>query len=157
VATGGDPHPGATGPDRPVKLGRARCLQLLEGSERGTLATMHPERGVDAVPACFAVAGDDLVVPVDRVKPKSSVQLTRTGNLDRDPRAVLLCDHWDGDDWSMLWWVRAWLQRRTVEVGERAHLESLLGAKYAQYAEHPFADLLVFRITGVSGWSASPR
>jgi hypothetical protein len=130
---------------------------LLEGSEHGTLATIHAERGVDAVPACFVVDGTDLAIPVDLVKPKSSVQLTRAGNLDADPRAVLLCDHWDRDDWSVLWWVRAWLERRTVEAEARAHLGALLEAKYAQYAAQPFADLLVFRITGVSGWSASPQ
>ena len=138
-----------------MNLAAARCRQLLEGSEHGTLATMHPDRGVDAVPACFVVSGDDLAIPVDLVKPKSSVRLTRIDNLDADPRAVLLCDHWDGDDWSVLWWVRAWLEQRSVNDGERARFESLLRDKYAQYADQPFADVLVFRITGVSGWSAS--
>jgi hypothetical protein len=140
-----------------MKLAATRCRQLLEGSEHGTLATLHPDRGVDAVPACFAVAGDDLAIPVDLVKPKSSVQLTRIDNLDADPRAVLLCDHWDADDWSLLWWVRAWLERRPVDVAQRARFESQLRDKYAQYVDQPFADLLVFRITGLSGWSASPQ
>jgi hypothetical protein len=140
-----------------VNLPAPRCRQLLEGSEHGTLATVHPRRGVDAVPACFVVAGEDLAIPVDLVKPKSSVELTRIGNLDADPRAVLLCDHWDGDDWSVLWWVRAWLERRAVDGADRARFESLLRDKYSQYADQPFADVLVFRITAVSGWSASPQ
>jgi hypothetical protein len=140
-----------------MKLAAARCRQLLEGSEHGMLATLHPRRGLDAVPACFAVAGDELAIPVDLVKPKSSVELTRIGNLDADPRAVLLCDHWDGDDWSVLWWVRAWLERHTVDVAQRARFESLLRDKYSQYVDQAFADVLVFRITEVSGWSASPQ
>ena len=140
-----------------MRLDEARCRWLLEGAEHGTLATIHVDRGVDAVPACFVVHGDDLAIPVDLVKPKSSLRLARAGNLDADPRAVLVCDHWDRDDWSVLWWVRAWLERRTVDPGARAHLESRLADKYAQYAGRPFADLLVFRITGVSGWSASPQ
>lgn len=140
-----------------MRLEEARCRRLLEGADHGSLATRHAGRGVDAVPACFAVDGSDLAIPVDLVKPKSSVRLTRAANLDADPRAVLLCEHWDPDDWSVLWWVRAWLERRTADTGERAHFESLLRAKYAQYAESPFADLSVFRITGVSGWSASPQ
>jgi hypothetical protein len=140
-----------------MKLAAARCRQLLEGSEHGTLATLHPRRGVDAVPACFVVAGNTLAIPVDLVKPKSSAQLTRIDNLNADPRAVLLCDHWDGNDWSVLWWVRTWLERRPVDVVQRTRFESQLRDKYAQYVDQPFADLLVFRITGVSGWSASPQ
>ena len=59
------------------------------------LATRHPDRGVDAVPVCFVVDRTRVAVPVDLVKPKSSPSLQRNRNLDDDPRAVLLCDHWD--------------------------------------------------------------
>ena len=118
------------------------------------LATLHPWRGVDAVPACFAVAGSRLAVPVDRVKPKESTDLTRTRNLDADPRAVLLCDRWDHVDWSKLWWVRAWLERVTADPQERSSFESQLRERYPPYADEDFAELLVFRITALSGWSA---
>jgi hypothetical protein len=139
-----------------MELSRARCLDLAERSEHGVLATSHAVRGVDAVPVCFAVDSDLVAVPIDRLKPKASVQLQRSRNLDRDPRAVLLCDRWDGVDWSRLWWVRVTLERIAGSPEEQSSLEVLLRRKYRQYADHSFAEVLVFRITEVTGWSAGP-
>jgi hypothetical protein len=138
-----------------MRLDRVRCEVLLTGSERGVLTTSHPTRGVDAVPACFAVAGELLAVPVDRIKPKASTALQRSRNLDSDPRAALLCDHWDPVDWNELWWVRASLRRVTGTTEDR-ELEGLLRDKYSHYRseDQPFAGLLVFRITAMTGWSA---
>jgi PPOX class probable F420-dependent enzyme len=139
-----------------MRLDPLRCEDLLRRSERATLGTVHAERGVDAVPVCFAVEGPMVAVPVDTVKPKSSVRLQRVQNLDADPRAVLLCDHWDAADWSRLWWVRASLERVEAEPPVRDHLESLLGGKYPQYRRRPFADLMTFRVVGLTGWSGRP-
>jgi hypothetical protein len=138
-----------------LRLDDRRCHELLEQSDHGVLATRHPWRGVDAVPACFAVVGSRLAVPVDRVKPKESTDLTRTRNLDADPRAVLLCDRWDRVDWSKLWWVRAWLERVTADRQERLSFESRLRERYPPYADQDFAEVLVFEITAVSGWAAA--
>lgn len=137
-------------------MDRDSCEDLLRRSDHGVLTTLHADRGVDAVPTCFVVAGTGLAVPVDRVKPKASTELQRTRNLDRDPRAALLCEHWDRSDWSTLWWVRVSLVRAQVDIGERAKLESLLRLKYPQYGDETFADVLAFRITEIAGWSASP-
>jgi PPOX class probable F420-dependent enzyme len=123
-------------------------------AERGVLATRHPHRGVDAVPVCFAVADRTVVVPVDRVKPKVSTDLQRVKNLVADRRAALLCDHWDGGDWTRLWWVRASLTRTDATDGERSTLASLLRAKYPPYHHAAFADLIVFRLEAITGWSA---
>lgn len=87
------------------------------------------------------------------MKPKASVELQRARNLDADGRAVLLCDHWDPADWSRLWWVRASLERVDTGAADRARLELLLGEKYPQYRDHPFSEVLTFRITGLTGWS----
>lgn len=137
-----------------MRLGRSECEALLVGAERGVLATRHPGRGVDAVPVCFAVADRTLVVPVDRVKPKESTDLQRVKNLVDDPRAALLCDHWDPLDWTRLWWVRASLTRRDATDAERSTLASLLRSKYPPYEEKDFVDLIVFRVEGMTGWSA---
>jgi hypothetical protein len=139
-----------------MKLSRARGHRLVQRSEHGVLATSHPVRGVDAVPVCFAVDGELVAVPIDRVKPKASAQLQRSRNLDRDPRAVLLCDQWVAADWSRLWWVRVTLERIAGSAEERSGLEALLRHKYHQYAGQSFADVLVFRITELTGWSAGP-
>ena len=78
---------------------------------------MHAERGVDAVPVAYVVDDDGYVgVPVDLVKPKASLRLQRERNLEADPRATLLVEHWDPIDWSRLWWVRAELRWQTEEM-----------------------------------------
>lgn len=132
-------------------------LDRLVGADHGVLSTLHPERGLDAVPVVYALSPDGFVgIPVDRVKPKSSTRLQRVRNLEHDPRATLLVDHWDADDWTRLWWVRAgllWDADPPAEVEEA--LAALLADKYAQYADRPFERVLVFSVTGVSGWSAS--
>src|SRR5690348_11102149 len=128
----------------------------LEAHDHAILCTVHAERGVDAVPVAYAVDDDGFVgVPVDRVKPKASARLQRERNLEADPRATLLVEHWDRDDWSRLWWVRAELRHVTEpSPGRVADLAALLAARYAQYRDQPFTGVLVLRILGVSGWAA---
>ncbi len=139
-----------------MTLDRPHCEALLAGAEHGVLATVHARRGVDAVPVCFAVAGPALAVPIDTVKPKSSSDLQRTRNLAADGRAVLLCEHWDPDDWTRLWWVQAHLSGADLDPGTRDRLGRLLGEKYRPYRDRPFAGLLTFRITEIRGWSGAP-
>jgi hypothetical protein len=139
-----------------MRLDRLRCEHLLRRSERGILGTVHVERGVDAVPVCFVSEDSMIAVPVDTVKAKATTGLQRVKNVDADPRAVLVCDYWDAVDWSRLWWVRASLVHRAVNEPTRERLESLLGGKYPQYRDRPFADLMTFGIVGLTGWSASP-
>ncbi len=140
-----------------MRLDLPVCRDLVRRAERGTLATVHPDRGVDAVPSCFSYDFDSIAVPVDAVKPKSSALLQRVRNLDADPRAALLCDQWDRRDWSRLWWVRTSLQRIAGPPDRRERLTSLLESKYPQYEGRPFADVLVFRVVGMIGWAASPE
>ena len=101
-------------------------------------------------------SSDLLGVPIDTVKPKTSTQLQRERNLEVDPRATLLADLWDHDDWSRLWWVRVDMSRvLEPEPSRIASLGALLADKHVQYADQPFATVLVFSITGVTGWSAT--
>lgn len=125
--------------------------------DHGILCTVHAERGVDAVPVAYVVHDDRYVgVPVDRVKPKASFRLQRERNLETDPRATLLVEHWDRGDWSRLWWVRAELRwAGDADADREADLAAGLAARYPQYRDQPFARLLVLRIVGVSGWSAA--
>jgi hypothetical protein len=116
---------------------------------------VHAERGVDAVPVAYVVDGDGYVgVPVDRVKPKASTRLQRERNLEADPRATLLVEHWDPGDWSRLWWVRAELRGVGDPAGREADLAAALAERYPQYRDQPFSKVLVLRIVGVTGWAA---
>ena len=126
--------------------------------DHGVLSTVHATRGVDSVPCVYAVDDEDFVgIPVDRVKPKSSSRLQRERNLAADPRATLLVEQWDPQDWARLWWVRAelWWEADPPTGRERA-LAALLASRYPQYRDEPFARVLVLRVVGWSGWVATP-
>jgi hypothetical protein len=140
-----------------VHLDRAEALRRATAADHGVLATLHDARGADLVPACFAIDGDRLAVPIDSVKPKGSTALGRIRNLERDPRATLLVEHWDAADWSRLWWVRLLLTRTSEPPELVAVLERGLRARYPQYATAPFVELLTFRIDHVAGWEAAAR
>lgn len=141
-----------------MRLPEAEARARLVARHHGVFATVHPERGVDAVPCVYAVDDDGHVgVPVDRVKPKASMRLQRDRNLEADPRGTLLVEHWDEDDWTALWWVRAQL-RVVPDPGEElvADLAGRLARAYTQYRDRPFESVLVLRVVRVTGWSAAP-
>ena len=139
-----------------MRLPEDEARSRLAAHDHGILCTVHAERGVDAVPAVYAIDGEGYVgVPVDTVKPKASSRLQRERNLEADPRATLLVDHWDRDDWSQLWWVRAELRWQGDAAGRAAALAADLAERYPQYRGRPFARVLVLRIVGVTGWAAS--
>lgn len=139
-----------------MRLAEADALARLAAHDHGVLCTVHAERGVDAVPVAYAVDGDGYVgVPIDRVKPKTTWRLQRERNLEADPRATLLIEHWDPDDWSKLWWVRAELRWQRDDTSERAGaLAASLERRYPQYRDQPFVRILILQTVGVSGWAA---
>lgn len=149
-----------------MQLDADEALRRLAGGDHGILSTVHPERGVDAVPVAFAVDDGYVGIPVDLVKPKASTRLQRERNLEHDPRASLLVEHWDAGDWSRLWWVRTELRWAGPSVtdadvgGADAAVSDVLAARlaerYPQYADRPFAQVLVLRIVAISGWAATP-
>jgi hypothetical protein len=138
-----------------MKLSADEARQRAAGADHGVLATLHPTRGVDTVPAAFVIDGDLVAIPIDRIKPKASTDLQRSRNLDADPRASLLCEQWDAVDWSRLWWVRISLRRSDEPAEIVAGLKARLRRRYPQYEAEPFAGILTFRIVEISGWSAS--
>ena len=138
-----------------VHLDREEALRRAAAADHGVLATLDGNHGATLVPACFSIADDRLAIPIDSVKPKRSTALGRIRNLERDPRATLLVEHWDPVDWTRLWWVQLRLVRtsETRDVVER--LERLLRERYAQYRDGPFVEILTFRIESVGGWAAA--
>lgn len=139
-----------------MRLTGAEARSRLVTHDHGVLCTVHSERGVDAVPVVYAADEDGFVgVPVDRVKPKASRRLQRERNLEADPRAALLVEHWDRRDWAQLWWVRAELRWQAADPAHRAvGLATRLAERFPQYRDQPFSSILVLRIVAVTGWSA---
>ena len=138
-----------------MHLDTAEALRRASEADHGVLATLHRTRGADLVPACFALEDGWLAIPVDSVKPKGSTALGRIRNLERDARATLLVEHWDGADWSRLWWVRLLLLRAEASPELTDRLEAGLRRRYPQYATARFVEILTFRIDHVGGWTAS--
>lgn len=140
-----------------MKLDEDEARIRLTDNDHGILCTVHAERGVDAVPVVYVMDDDGYVgIPVDRVKPKSSWRLQREENLEADPRATLLVEHWDRGDWSRLWWVRAELRwQAEVGAGRAAALADGLAERYPQYRDKPFVRVLVLRTVRVTGWAAA--
>jgi hypothetical protein len=129
----------------------------LAAHHHGVFCTLHPERGVDAVPCIYATDDEGRVgVPVDRVKPKASMRLQRERNLVADPRGTLLIEHWDEEDWSSLWWVRAQLRvEEDPADAVVADLADRLSRAYVQYRDKPFESVMVLRVVAVTGWAAA--
>jgi PPOX class probable F420-dependent enzyme len=74
-------------------------------------------------------------VPVDH-KPKSARVQQRVRNVERNPEATLLLDHYERD-WTRLGWVMVRGVAHVEPVGEAgAHLAT----RYEQYALHPPED-----------------
>lgn len=136
-----------------MRLDVAACWARIGGSGHGTLGTVHPVRGVDAVPVVFAVVGGAIVVPVDAVKPKSGGRLQRLANVEADPRVVLLVDRYD-DDWAQLWWVR--IHAEAVVVDPSGAHQAALAAAFPPYAvADTITGALVLAPTALTGWSAT--
>jgi len=127
----------------------------LERTDHGVLSTLHPERGIDSVPVCFVLDGDLIAIPIDTIKRKRSTRLGRLRNLETDPRATLLVEHWDFDDWSKLWWVRASLLLTEIDAESAADLTQLLATKHPQYADGGIESVIALRIVDLAEWSAS--
>ena len=139
-----------------MRMAREDARVRLAGHIHGVLCTLHPERGADPQPVVYAVSGDHVGVPIDRVKPKASSRLKREDNLGADPRGTLLIEHWETEDWSRLWWVRADLRHEPDPPSSLVDdLADRLALAVPQYADKPFHRILVCRIVGVTGWSAA--
>jgi hypothetical protein len=139
-----------------MHLDHDESLRRAMAADHGVLATLNRNHGAILVPACFAIDGDRLAIPIDSVKPKGSTALGRVRNLELDPRATLLVEHWDPVDWNRLWWVQLLLVRTTDMPAARvAALERGLRERYVQYRTAKFVDILTFRIEKVGGWAAT--
>jgi PPOX class probable F420-dependent enzyme len=131
-----------------VRLRGDEAWSLLGTADHGVLATVHAERGVDAVPVVFALDGRRVLLPVDTVKAKTTTRLQRLENLELDPRCVLLVDHYD-DDWSQLWWVRVHATATVVE-GREAAL-----TRFPPYREEGAVTATIVLVPdAVTGWRA---
>jgi PPOX class probable F420-dependent enzyme len=121
------------------------------------MATVDTTGRPHVVPVCFALAGDTIYSAVD-AKPKSTPDLKRLRNLEANPRAALLADHYE-ESWTRVWWARADGTARLHEPGEPEHTRAaeLLAARYEQYGDDlPEGRAIAIEVQRWSGWSWAP-
>jgi PPOX class probable F420-dependent enzyme len=129
--------------------------RLLATARVARLATVRPDGSPHLVPICFALDGDTLYTAVDH-KPKRTTALQRLANIEANPRACVLADHYD-EDWSQLWWARVDGLARTIAVDEPGHARAarLLLERYPQYRDAPaLGTAIAVEITSWTGWQA---
>ncbi len=108
------------------------------------------------VPICFAVDSETIYNAVDH-KPKRTMRLRRLANIELNPRASVLVDHYEDEDWSRLWWARADGSARALESDsqEARRAVELLCGRYAQYRlTPPRGPVLALDVERWSGWLA---
>jgi PPOX class probable F420-dependent enzyme len=135
-----------------------RLQELLERWPVARLATSGAT-GPHIVPIVFCLDNNALFSPVDG-KAKSSPELQRLKNVQRNPRCSVLLDHYN-EDWQQLWWVRLDAEAQICQP-QQNHLDRLVGllkSKYPQYQQTPVTQgrptFLRLEWTSLSSWAQS--
>jgi PPOX class probable F420-dependent enzyme len=126
---------------------------LLHDERFGVMTTAGPDGSAHSVPVVFALAGDEIVSPIDH-KPKTGAVLARVRNLERDDRVTLLVHHWD-EEWTNLSWV---MVRGTAMIDADASMDLMhaINSRYPQYEPDERHDALIrIQPTRVTWWSWS--
>jgi PPOX class probable F420-dependent enzyme len=113
----------------------ADIRRFLEAHRVGHLATVDADGMPHVVPVCYAIDDAALYFVADaKPKRRPARTLKRLQNLQVNPRAALVVDHYSDDDWTRLAWVQ--VRGPAAIVTERdAHADALarLQARYPQY------------------------
>lgn len=128
-------------------------VRLLEDERAGVLGTIARSGLPQLVPVCYALVGDAIAIAIDE-KPKRGTTLARIRNIERDPRATLLVDHYE-ERWERLAWLRLEGDADVLEQGS-AWPEALaaLRRRYPRYRSMALEGLPVIRLrpARVVGW-----
>ncbi|MXW25595.1 MAG: TIGR03668 family PPOX class F420-dependent oxidoreductase [Dehalococcoidia bacterium] len=127
--------------------------RLLAEERSAVLGTIARSGLPQLVPVCFAPVGGDIAIAIDE-KPKQGVTLARVRNIERDPRATLLVDHYE-DAWEQLAWLRLEGNAEVLQRGDEwpDALDALRG-RYPRYRTMALEELSLIRLrpTRVVGW-----
>lgn len=137
-------------------MNRAESLDRLAAARSGHLATVRPDGRPHIVVITFALMDEYVVTAIDH-KPKSTQRLQRLVNIESNPTASFLVDHYEDDEWDRLWWVRVDGTAAIHELGAlREHAVATLAGKYTQYQERPpQGPVITVELENVSSWSST--
>ena len=133
---------------------------FLQQARVGRLATTSAAGEPPVVPVCFVFDGSCLYSAIDakpkRVEPR---RLRRLLNLQENPRACLVVDHYE-EEWARLRYVLVSGKAEILEMSpDRERALALLREKYPQYRTMPgFGQAPVIRLTPekLTAWRATP-
>lgn len=135
--------------------GPAWARSALRAARSARLATANERGRPSIVPVCFAYDGESIFTAID-AKPKSTRKLRRVRDLEVNPRAALLVDHYE-EDWAQLWWVMARGPAALLEAGNETALE-LLRDKYPQYTKVAAGpEVIRLDVEELVAWRAAGR
>ena len=120
------------------------------------LGTVTADGVPHLVPVVFALDADaETVYTAVDAKPKTTQRLRRLANIETNPQACLLVDHY-AEDWTQLWWVRVDGVATIHHDGERMQTGyRLLRAKYPQYQSVPLdGPVIAVAVRRWSSWHA---
>jgi PPOX class probable F420-dependent enzyme len=131
----------------------AEARARFAGARVARLATADAVGRPHLVPIAFAVDDDTIYSAVD-AKPKRTRALRRLANVRVNPAVSLLVDHWDEEDWSRLWWVRADGHGRVLDPDdpEARRAVELLRERYPR--QRADGEVLAVAVERWSGWTA---
>jgi PPOX class probable F420-dependent enzyme len=135
-----------------VRLSADKMRRLVSDARVARLGTIDPDGSPNLIPFCFVIDANTLYTGVDE-KPKRTKRLQRLENIRRDPRVMVLIDHYE-DDWEKAWWVRLRGTARMLDPKQSVRGRQLLIDKYPQYVEDPPDDeVMAIEIDEWVGWS----
>lgn len=120
------------------------------------LATADAQGMPHVLPVCFILEGANVYITLDE-KPKRSrtKPLKRQRNIEENPQAALLVDHYDDADWSQLGWLLLRGLAEILHAGKEHQLaQNLLKERYFQYQTMDLVPLpvIALRVQKVSSW-----
>ncbi len=131
----------------------AEARRRFTAASVARLATVDDAGRPHLVPIVFAVERETIYSVVD-AKPKRTTALRRLQNVRANRWVAVLADHYEENDWSALWWVRADGAARVLEAAEpeaRRAVE-LLTDRHPQ--QRPVGPVLAVDVERWTGWSA---
>jgi coenzyme F420-0:L-glutamate ligase / coenzyme F420-1:gamma-L-glutamate ligase len=140
-----------------VSLLSEAVVRFLERQRLAHLATADAAGRPHVVPVCFALVGQTVYSAIDE-KPKRGepYSLRRLKNVLTNPRAMLVADVYDDQDWSRLGFVLLSGRARVIEpeADEHARAVARLRERYAQYREMALQErpVLALDVEHVTTW-----
>lgn len=125
-------------------------ITKLEQARVARLATADKDGNPHCVPVCFCHWEGRLFIALDEKPKRVGVkQLKRVRNIEENPQATLLVDHYD-EDWQQLWFLMIESRASVEIIPERARQR--LMEKYPQYRFQTLEQAIVLEPQRCVAW-----